>query len=102
MCNKEIAITDATSSGNQPTFVPRNAIDRNPNTKWQSTFTSNPWERLTLGGLNKYVELILPGLIRRNITLIFQFPPEEHIHMYLQIKLELAPVLPHLNPTYLQ
>ena len=30
-CNKEIAITDATSSGNQPTFVPRNAIDRNPN-----------------------------------------------------------------------
>ncbi len=34
-CNKEIAITDATSSGSQPTFVPRNAIDRNPNTKWQ-------------------------------------------------------------------
>jgi F5/8 type C domain len=52
-CNKEIAITDAMSSGNQPTFVPRNAIDRNPNTKWQSTFTSNPWIRLSLGGLKQ-------------------------------------------------
>ena len=53
MCNKEIAITDAISSGNQPTFVPRNAIDRNPTTKWQSTFTSNPWIRLSLGGLKQ-------------------------------------------------
>jgi hypothetical protein len=52
-CNKEIAITDATSSGNQLTFVPRNAIDRNPNTKWQSTFTSDPWIRLSLGGLKQ-------------------------------------------------
>jgi len=49
-CNKEIAITDAISSGNQPTFVPLNAIDRNPNTKWHSTFTPNPWIRLSLSG----------------------------------------------------
>jgi hypothetical protein len=49
-CNKKIPITDAVSSGYSSSSVPRNAIDNNPNTKWQSTSIPNPWIRLALGG----------------------------------------------------
>jgi hypothetical protein len=38
----------ATASGNQPTFLPANAVDNNLNTKWMSINTQNPYLRLDL------------------------------------------------------
>ena len=48
-CNSNLVIGGITSSGNQNTFPPTNAIDNNLNTKWFSTFMVNPWINLDLG-----------------------------------------------------
>ncbi|MGB8102491.1 MAG: Ig-like domain-containing protein, partial [Nitrososphaeraceae archaeon] len=48
-CNSNLVIGGITSSGNQNTFPPTNAIDNNFNTKWFSTFLVNPWINLDLG-----------------------------------------------------
>ena len=48
-CNSNLVIGGITSSGNQNTFPPTNAIDNNLNTKWFSTFIVNPWINLDLG-----------------------------------------------------
>jgi aldose sugar dehydrogenase len=49
-CNSNLVIGGGiTSSGNQNTFPPTNAIDNNFNTKWFSTFIANPWINLDLG-----------------------------------------------------
>jgi len=48
-CNNTLPVSSATSSGDQPTFPPANAIDNNPNTKWWSTIIINPFITLDLG-----------------------------------------------------
>jgi glucose/arabinose dehydrogenase len=49
-CNSNLVIGGGiTSTGNQNTFPPTNAIDNNFNTKWFSTFIANPWINLDLG-----------------------------------------------------
>jgi F5/8 type C domain-containing protein len=50
-CNTNLPATNATSSGNQNTFPPRNAIDNNINTKWWSTLIANPFITLDLGSV---------------------------------------------------
>ncbi len=48
-CGDNLALGTATSSGSQSSYLPTNAIDNNLNTKWYSTFTTNPWIQLDLG-----------------------------------------------------
>lgn len=48
-CTNNLPISSATSSGDQPTFTPANAIDNNPNTKWWSTLIIDPFITLDLG-----------------------------------------------------
>lgn len=48
-CNNNLPVSSATSSGNQQTFPPSNAIDNNPNTKWWSTIIVDPFITLDLG-----------------------------------------------------
>jgi aldose sugar dehydrogenase len=49
-CNSNLVIGGGiTSTGNQNTFPPTNAIDNNINTKWFSTFIANPSISLDLG-----------------------------------------------------
>jgi hypothetical protein len=48
-CGDNLALVTATSSGSQSSYPATNAIDNNFNTKWYSTFTTNPWIQLDLG-----------------------------------------------------
>ena len=48
-CNNTLPVSSVTSSGDQPTFPPANAIDNNQNTKWWSTIIINPFITLDLG-----------------------------------------------------
>lgn len=50
-CGNNMAQSNPTSSGNQNSFPPSNAIDNNFNTKWYSTFIEKPWIRVELGAL---------------------------------------------------
>ncbi len=50
-CNSQVPVNSATSSSNQSTFPPSNAIDNNPVTKWMSSNSLNPFIRLDLGSL---------------------------------------------------
>ncbi|MGV8106330.1 MAG: discoidin domain-containing protein [Nitrososphaerota archaeon] len=47
-CNNNLPVSSATSSG-ESTLAPANAIDNNPNTKWWSAITINPFITLDLG-----------------------------------------------------
>jgi hypothetical protein len=49
-CDKRVQLTDASSSGNQPTYVPQHAIDNNLSTKWWSTNIQNPYLTVGLSG----------------------------------------------------
>jgi glucose/arabinose dehydrogenase len=54
-CNSNLVIGGITSSGNQNTFPPTNAIDNNINSKWYSTFIVNPSITLDLGSPPKSI-----------------------------------------------
>jgi hypothetical protein len=47
-CDKRVQLTDASSSGNQPTYDPPLAIDNNLSTKWWSTNIQNPYLTVSL------------------------------------------------------
>jgi hypothetical protein len=48
-CGSNLPISGVAASGSQSSFGPANAIDNNFNTKWWSTFSSNPWIKSDLG-----------------------------------------------------
>lgn len=47
-CDKQVAISDASAIDSLASFAPPNVVDGNPNTKWVTISTPNPWIRLHL------------------------------------------------------